>query len=129
MYAVAAALGVACVASLAIGGRYFAGVVPEWAAQLAWLAVVLGGSAICGYRSPARAWRWGAVLVGVQPPFFWLLLWVVGDIAKPSDPLGGMAAVFIFGFFMLFVCPVAMLASYLGSRARAGRLARQGASP
>ena len=125
----AAALGAACAVSLGVGNVVLGGAVPEWAAQLAWLAVVLGGSAACGYRTPERAWRWGAVVVGVQPPSVFLLLLAVGEITKPTSALGGMAAVLIFGFFMLFVCPVAMLASYLGGRARTGRQSRQGASP
>ena len=125
----AAALGAACAVSLCVGNVVFGGAVPEWAAQLTWLAIVLGGSVACGFRTPERAWRWGAVIVGVQPPCVFLLLLVVGEITKPTSSLGGIAAVFIFGFFLLFVCPVAMLASYLGGRARVGRQPPQGASP
>jgi hypothetical protein len=127
MYGVAAALGVICVALLAIGGRYFSSVVPEWAAQLAWLAIVLGGSALCGYLRPVRAWRWGAVIVGVQPPCAAVLLLLVGELSKPSSSMGGPVAVLIFAAVMAFVSPIAMLASYLGSRARASQPPGHGA--
>ena len=130
MYGVTVGLGVACVAGLAIGGRYnMTSVVPEWVAQLVWLAVVLGGSAICGYRSPDRAWRWGAVIVGVQPPCVFVLLLAVGELASPSSSTGGMVAVGVFTAMMAFMCPFAALASQLGARRRTLQQARQGTSP
>jgi hypothetical protein len=129
MYGIAAAIGVACVAGLAIGGHYLASVVPEWPAQLVWLVVVLGGSAFCGYTSPDGAWRWGAIIVGIQPPCLFLILLAVGELAKPSSSMGGMGTVVIFTTFMVFICPLAALASQLGARRKAHQPARQGASP
>ena len=115
MYGIAAAIGVACIAGVATGGNYLATVVPEWVPQLVWLLIVLGGSAFCGYRSPAGAWRWGAIIVGVQPLCLYLLLLAVGELAKPSGSMGGMAAVFIFTSFTVFMCPLAALASHVGA--------------
>jgi hypothetical protein len=129
MYGIAAAIVVACVAGLAFGRHYLSSVVPEWVAQLAWLVVELGGSAFCGYRSPDAAWRWGAIIVGVQPPCVYLLLLAVGELAKPSSSMGGMVAVAIFTMFMMFICPLAALASQLGARRKAHQPVRQGASP
>ena len=128
MHFKAAALGVACVASLAIGGRYLVSVVPEWVAQLVWLVVVLGGSALCGYRSPQRAWRWGAIIVAVQPPCVFLLLAVVGELTKPSSSTGGMVAMGIFTALMAIIGPIAALASQLGAR-RALHARRPGNAP
>jgi hypothetical protein len=116
MYGIAAAIGVACVEGLAIGGHYLASVVPEWAAQLVWLVVVVGASGFCGYRSPDGAWRWGAIIVGIQPPCLFLLLLAGGELAKPASSTGGMVAVAIFTTFMVFICPLAALASQLGAR-------------
>jgi hypothetical protein len=126
--ALAATLGIACPLALGIGGWLFGATVSEWAAQLVWLAVVLGGSAVCGYRSPERAWWWGAIIVGVQPPCVFLLLLVVGELAKPSCSTCGMPAVFIFTFFMGFIFPFAVLASHLGARRRLPQQARRNAA-
>jgi len=129
MYGVAAAIGAACLASLMIGGWYLGTVVPEWVAQLTWLAVVLGGSAVCGYLRPRHAWRWGAIIVGVQPLCLYVLFLLIDESSKPSSAFGGMAAVYIFGFFMVFVGPLAMLASHGGAGKRAGQQSRRGTSP
>jgi hypothetical protein len=118
-YGIAAAIGVVCFAGLVTGGNYLASVVPEWVAQLVWLVVVLGGSAFCGYRSPDGAWRWGAIIVGVQPLCLFLLLLAVGELAKPSSSMGGMGAVVIFTAFMVFICPLAALAGQLGAQRKA----------
>ena len=127
MFRVAALLGAACALALAAGGRYFSGVVPEWAAHFAWFTVVLGGSAACGYREPVRPWRWGATIVGVQPVCVFVLLH--GELTHPSSSTGGMVAVAIFSVLMALLAPLAMLASYLGSRASPRRRAGRSASP
>ncbi len=117
-FSLAATLGIACALCLSVFGWLLAATVPEWAAQLVWLAVVLAGAAVCGYRSPERAWRWGAIIVGVQPLCVFVMLLVVREPAKPSSAFGGMAAVFIFTFFMVFMFPLAALASHLGASRR-----------
>jgi hypothetical protein len=129
MYGIAAVIGVACVAGLLIGGRYLGSVVPESVAQLMWFVVVLGGSAFCGYRSPEGAWRWGAIIVAVQPLCLFLLLLAVGESDKPLNSMDGMVAVGIFTALMVFICPIAALASQLGARRKPHQPARQGATP
>jgi ABC-type multidrug transport system permease subunit len=119
MYLVAAAIGVMCAVSLAVGGRYFAETIPEGAAQLSWVAIVLGGAAICGYVRPGRAWRWGAVIVAVQPVCVFVLLLVAGELHNPSGSTGGMAVMVIFGLFAALFVPLAILASLAGASARA----------
>lgn len=117
VYALAATVGSFCVLFLMLGGRY-AGIVPEWAGQLAWLVLVLSGSGLCGYLHPHNAWRWGAVVIGVQPLVVVAVSYVVGELEHPSSSMGGMVAVAIFSTLALLISPLPILASSLGGAVR-----------
>jgi hypothetical protein len=92
MHIVAALLGVACFALLALGGRYASAIVPEFVGQLAWRVFTCAAAAFCGHLKPARAWRWGAIIVGIQPVCLLLLLGVMGELTNPTRSTGGMVA-------------------------------------
>ncbi len=124
---ISAAMGVGCFLFLAIGGQYLQHRVPEWIPQLLWVVLVAGGSAYCGYRNPDRAWRWGAIVVGVQPLAALALIPALEALNKtPKSSTGGMAAVAIFGVIAVVFSPLAILWSQWGSRqARRARAASE----
>ena len=127
MYRVAAAIG--AVSALLLGSINVVVSIPESVAHLGWLVLVLGASFVCGWVHPVQAWRWGAVIVGIQPLAVFVLLLLVGEITSPSTSTGGLAAVVIFSIFMVPMCPLAALVSQLGGWARRIGRPHQGVSP
>ena len=123
MYGIAASIGVACVLLLMAGGRYAGDLVPEWVGQIVWLALMTIGAAVCGFLKPVRAWRWGAVIIAVQPVCIFLLAAAVGELQRPSRSTGGLAGVFIATCFSVFVSPLPILASYAAGRVKSTLLA------
>lgn len=123
MYGIAASIGVACVLFLVAGGRYAGGVVPEWVGQVVWLALMTIGAAVCGFLKPVRAWRWGAVIIAVQPVCVFLLSAAIGELERPSRSTGGMVMVAISTCFSVFVSPLPILAGYAAGRVRSRLLA------
>jgi hypothetical protein len=121
MYVVSAALGVLAFLFLALCGQYL-GNVPEEIPQFVWIAIVTGGAAVCGYLSPVRAWRWGAVIAGVQPLAALILIPALDSLSNtPQSSTGGMVAVAIFTVLAAVISPFAILASQGASTMRAGR--------
>ena len=118
MHTMAAALGVACFALIALGGRYASAVIPEFLGQLGWLTLTCAGAAFCGSRAPDRAWRWGAIVIGIQPVCLLLLLAVTGELANPTPSTGGLVAVAVFTVLALVISPLPILASHLSARKR-----------
>ena len=96
---------------------------------LQWPALVLIASFACGYRMPERAWRWGAIVVGVQPLVYFLCLLVDGEITSSTRSTGGLVAWFIVSVVMSVLSPAAVLSSHVSARVRNGRPSRHGASP
>ncbi len=123
MYGIAASIGVACVLFLIAGGHYAGDAVPEWVGQVAWLALMTIGAAVCGFLKPVRAWRWGAVIIAVQPLCIFLLAAAVGELARPSRSTGGMVMVIISTVVSAFVSPFPILASHTAGYVRSRWLA------
>ena len=127
MYGVAAATGAVCALLLCSINVVFS--VPESVAQLTWAVVVLCAAFVCGWLSPVRAWRWGAVIIGIQPLAVFILFLLIGEITNPSTSTGGLAAVMIFSLFMVPICPLAALVSQLGGWARLVGRPKDGVAP
>ena len=124
MVGVSAAIGVGCFLIVALGGQYLQRSVPEWIPQLLWVVLVAGGSAFCGYRNPDRAWRWGAIIVGVQPLAALVLIPALESLSNsPQSSIGGIAAVALFAVVAIIFSPLAMLWSRWGSRLATRRAA------
>jgi hypothetical protein len=126
MYGLAAALGATCALLLGAGGRYLSDLIPEWVGQLSWLALNTVASAVCGLLNPHRAWRWGAIVIGVQPVCLFLLAGAVGELRHPTSSTGGMVAVAGFTLVAVLVSPLPILASHVARRKRARALAASG---
>lgn len=117
MVGVSAAIGVGSFLILALSGQFLQATVPEWIPQLLWIVLVAAGSAYCGYRSPVRGWRWGAVVVGVQPIAALVLIPALEALSHtPKSSTGGMAAVAIFAVMAVVFSPIALLWSYWASK-------------
>ena len=115
MYFTSAAAGTFSVIFLLAGGRYASEIIPEWVGQLTWAALVIAGSAVCGYLLPEKPWRWGAMVIGIQPVMAAAILYAVGELENPSSPIGGIGALFIFMIIALMISPIPVFASYLGA--------------
>ena len=112
MYGTASVLGAGLALLLAFSEAYVSRLVPEWAAQLSWLVLTTLGAAVCGYVKPERAWRWGSVIIGVQPACVLFIMAVVGELSEPTSSTGGLVAVAIFTVFAMFVSPLPIFASH-----------------
>jgi hypothetical protein len=119
MYGIAAGIGTACLLLYSATGLLGDGVLPGWIWPLSWLTLTLVGAALCGFLRPVRAWRWGAVVVAVQPVCFLVVGAATGEVLHPSRSAAGMLALVIFTVLSAFVCPLAILASYAAARVRA----------
>ncbi len=122
MYGIAAGIGAACLLLYSATGLVGEGVLPGWIWPLSWLTLTFAGAATCGFLRPVRAWRWGALVVAVQPVCFLLLAAVTGEVLRPSRSAAALLALLIFTVLSAFVCPLAILASYVAGRVRARRL-------
>lgn len=123
MYGLASSLGAASVLLLVFGVQYTSSFLPEWVAQLGWLVLSILASAICGFLKPERGWRWGAVVIGIQPVCMYFLMAAVGELSIPTSSTGGKVAVGIFVGMAVFVSPFTILASHTVGRERAKQLA------
>jgi len=117
MFAVATAIGVVCAAGFELSDRcHLSGIIGAAALVAAWLALTLLGSLVCGYVRPARAWRWGATVMGVQPVY--LVVRSIGQLADPANSYDAVRALVALSMVAAVLSPLAMLASHLGSHLR-----------
>ncbi len=126
MYGIASGVGAACVLLFSATDLLGGGVLPGWVWPLVWLALTTVGAALCGWLKPVRPWRWGAVVIAVQPVCLLLLGAVTGELLNPSRSSGGMVSLFIFTVLSAFVSPLPIIASVVAGRVRARRLAAGG---
>lgn len=126
MYGIAAGIGAACVLLFSATDLLGDGVLPGWVWPLVWLALTTVGAALCGWLKPVRPWRWGAVVVAVQPVCLLLLGAVTGELLSPSRSTGGMTALFIFTVLSVFISPLPIAASAIAGRVRKRQLAASG---
>jgi hypothetical protein len=118
MYRLPAGCGVACFVLLTVGGYLVSDVVPEWVAQLTWIALATVLSAVCGYRDTRLGWQAGAVIMGIQLACFVVLMLATGELIHPSSSTGGLVGLFIGTTFVALVSPIPILFGQLGSWAR-----------
>ena len=118
IYIVATIVGTVSITFLLVGGWYASELIPEWIGQLTWFALVILGSAWCGYLQPHRAWRWGAVVIGIQPVIALIIFYFVGELLNPSSSTGGMVAISLFVMLALLISPVPILSSIFGAAIR-----------
>jgi hypothetical protein len=83
--------------------------IPQGAVQLLWLMMAAAG--LCGYLSPVKAWRWGALVLAVQPLFMLGLTLVRGEPDASPDTIPARTSVFIASVFIATVSPFTLLAS------------------
>ena len=115
VYFLAIAVGSISILFLLLGGRYALDLIPEWIGKLTWVTIVINGSAVCSYILPEKPWRWGAIIVVVQPVLAAIILSIVGALENPSSSTGGTVALFVFIIIALMISPLPILASYLGA--------------
>lgn len=126
MYGIAAGVGAACVLLFSATDLLGDGVLPAWIWPLVWLTLTTIGAALCGFLKPVRPWRWGAVVIAVQPVCLLLLGAVTGELWNPSRSTGGMFALFIFTVLSVFISPLPIVASAIAGRVRTRLLAASG---
>lgn len=93
--------------------------VPQGAVQFFWLLLMMVAAGVVGYLSPVRAWRWGVLVLAVQP----LCMLVVTLVRGGPDPSAGViparTSLFIASVFIATVSPFTLLtASALASKRR-----------
>lgn len=93
--------------------------IPQGAVQLLWLMLMMAAAGLCGYLSPVKAWRWGALVLAVQPLFMLVLTMVRGEPDASPDTIPARTSVFIASVFIATVSPFTLLAaSALASKRR-----------
>ncbi|MBL0938385.1 MAG: hypothetical protein IBJ03_05805 [Gemmatimonadaceae bacterium] len=93
--------------------------IPQGAVQFGWLLLMMAAAGLVGYLSPVRAWRWGALVLAVQPLCMLILTLVRGEPDATTATIPARTSVFIASVFIATVCPFTLLAaSALASKRR-----------